>query len=327
MKTPIRRVALALAAVATAGAALTTTGAALAAYPDKTITIVVPFPPGGSVDPITRAIAAGMKDVLGAAIVVKNQPGAGGTLGTGAVARSAPDGYTLAVTAVGPLTTQPHMKQLPYDFDSFEYVCRTHVTPQVLAVGAESPFKTVKEFVAYAKANAGKVTMSSTGIGSLPHLATVEFGQTAGFDWVHVPTKGDAEAAQLVLSGEIHGWVAGVQTLVRLQPKLRALGILEDARNPALPDIATFKEQGYALESAGWGGLVAPKGTPAEAVAKLSDACAQAVKTPEFQKILQNLRVPQGYLPAGAFRAFVRSEYDRYGRLIRQVGADKDKLK
>jgi tripartite-type tricarboxylate transporter receptor subunit TctC len=296
---------------------------AASSYPDKPIQIVVPFPPGGSVDPIARAIQTGMQEKLGGTIVVINQPGAGGTLGTGRVARAPADGYLLAVTTVGPLTTQPHMASLTYGVDSFEYVCRTHVTPQVFAVPDQSPFRTLNDFIAFARANQGKATLSSTGVGSLPHLAAVEFGQVAAFKWAHVPTKGDAEAAQLALSGDITGWVAGVQTLKRMTPRLRALGLLEEQRIASLPDVPTFKEQGVALLSAGWGGLVAPKGTPAAIVSRLSDACAHAARTPAFEKILSSLGVPQGYLPADKFASFVRAEFERYGRLIRSTGAAK----
>lgn len=243
--------------------------AAPAQAQDRPIEIVVPFPPGGSVDPIARALQAGMKDTLGTAPVVVNQAGAGGTLGTARVARAPADGTVIGLTTVGPLTTQPHLAALSFGIDSFEYVCRTHVTPQVLAVPENSPFKTLAEFVDHARKNPGKVVLSSTGIGSLPHLASVEFAQVAGFEWLHVPSKGDADAARLALGGEITGWVAGVQTYVQLAPRLRALGLLEAARNPALPGVPTFTEQGFALVSAGWGGIVAPKGTPAETVAKL----------------------------------------------------------
>lgn len=291
------------------------------AAPDgRPIELVVPFPPGGSVDPVARVLQAGMKEPLGATLVVVNQAGAGGTLGTARVARSAPDGLLLGLTTVGPLTTQPHLATLSYGVDSFEYVCRTHVTPQVLAVADSSPFRTVKDLVDYARRNPGKVTLSSTGVGSLPHLAAVEFGQIAGFDWLHVPSKGDSDAARLALGGEITGWVAGVQTYVQAAPRLRALGILDAERNPALPDVPTFREQGYPLVSTGWGGLVAPKGTPAAMVARLSQACAQATRLPEFAALLQTLKVPQGYQDAATFSAFVRSEHERYGRLIRSLG-------
>lgn len=290
---------------------------------ERPIEIVVPFPPGGSVDPIARALQASMRESLGVPLVIVNQAGAGGTLGTARVARAPADGRLIGLTTVGPLTTQPHMATLAYGIDSFEYVCRTHVTPQVLAVPENSPFKTLGEFVDYARKNPGKVSLSSTGIGSLPHLAAVEFGQLAGFDWLHVPSKGDSDAARLALGGEITGWVAGVQTYVQLAPRLRALGLLEAVRIPTLPDVPTFTEQGFALISTGWGGIVVPKGTPADAVAKLSKACAQATKTAEFQQILANMRVPQGYLPADSFANFVRSEYQRYGRLIKSIGVTK----
>ena len=299
----------------------TDTFAQSVANDSKPIEIVVPFPPGGSVDPVARILQLGMKESMGAALVVVNQAGAGGTLGTARVARSAPDGLVLGLSTVGPLTTQPHLSSLNYGIDSFEFVCRTHVTPQVLAVAENSPFKTLKDLVEYAKNNPGKVTLSSTGLGSLPHLAAVEFGQMAGFDWLHIPSKGDSDAARLTLGGEITGWVAGVQTYVQAMPRLRALGLLDTERNPALPDVPTFKEQGYPLISNGWGGLIAPKGTPSTVVTRLSSACAQATRSPEYAALLQSLKVPQGYLDASGFAAFVRAEYDRYGRLIRSLGS------
>lgn len=298
--------------------------AALAEYPERPVTVIIPFPPGGSVDPIARALQQGMQAELGGSLVIMNQPGAGGTLGTGRVANAAPDGYTLGITTVGPLTTQPHMMaSLKYGVNDFEYVCRTHVTPQVLAVPANSPYKTLKDLVADARKNPEKMTFTSTGIGSLPHLAVVEFGQLAGFKWLHVPSKGDGEASTLVMQGEITGWVAGLQTFATLSPRLRALGILEPERSPALPDVPTFREQGFDILSMGWGGMIAPKGTPANVIAKLSAACEKAAKAPAFETVLKNLMIPQGYQPAAEFGRFVNSEYQRYGRLIESTGAKK----
>lgn len=325
MESTLRRAVVLLASLA-AGALPAAAWAQAAPFPSRpAIEVVVPFPPGGSVDPFARALQAGMKGPLGAAIVVVNQAGAGGTVGTARVARAPADGHLLGLTTVGPLTTQPHMAQLSYGVDSFEYVCRTHVTPQVLAVPANSPFRTLKEFVDFARRNPGKVVMSSTGIGSLPHLAAVEFGQLAGFEWLHVPSKGDSDAAQLALAGEITAWVAGMQTYAQLAPRLRALGLLEAERNPALPDVPTFTEQGFALLSAGWGGLIAPRGTPPEIVDKLARACADATRTDEFANVLQTLKVPQGYLGPKDFAAFVRAESERYARLIRSIGTDRVK--
>ncbi len=297
-------------------------GIAKAAYPSAPIELIIPFPPGGSVDPIARAIQAGMQSALSTSVIVLNQPGAGGTLGTAKVASATPNGYTLGITTVGPLATQPHMNSLTYGFDSFEYVCRTHVTPQVLVVPADSPYQTLADLVEDAKKHPEKITLASTGTGSVPHLATVEFGQLAGFDWMHVPTKGDSDALNLALGGEITGWVAGVQTFSRMADRLRALGILEEERSALLPDTPTFKEQGYPLVFAGWGGMVAPKGTPPDVVAKLSDACASATKTQKFEAVLESFMVPQGYLPADAFNTFAKAEYQRYERLIKTSGAN-----
>lgn len=311
-RTPLR-IFIALAALASE--------IAVAAYPSAPIELIVPFPPGGSVDPIARALQEGLQTALSTSVIVLNQPGAGGTLGTTKVAHSAPNGYTLGMPTVGPLATQPHMSTLPYGIDSFEYVCRTHVTPQVLAVPANSPYKTLAEFVDDARKHPEKIALASTGTGSVPHLAAVAFGQLAGFEWMHIPTKGDAEALQLSLGGEITGWIAGVQTFSRMSDRLRALGILEQERSTLLPDIPTFSEQGFPLISAGWGGLVASKGTPPDVIETLSKACEKATRTPKFESVLQNLMVPQGYLPADAFKTFAKSEYERYGELIRVSGA------
>jgi tripartite-type tricarboxylate transporter receptor subunit TctC len=298
-------------------------GAAWADYPERAVTTIVPFPPGGSVDPIARALQLGMQSALGGPLVIVNQPGAGGTLGTAKVAKSTADGYTLGITAVGPLTTQPHMNPaLGYGIGDFEYICRTHVTPQALVVPANSPYRTLKDLVDDARSNPQKVSLASTGTGSLPHLASVEFGQIAGFNWLHVPTKGDSEAATLVMSGEITGWVAGLQTISSLSSRLRVLGILEAERSAVMPTVATFREQGYDIISRGWGGLVAPKGTPAPVIAKLSAACEKAAKAPAFETVLRTLLIPQGYQPSGDFSSFVHSESERYRRLIESTGAN-----
>ena len=290
--------------------------AARAGYPDHPVTVVVPFPPGGSVDLVGRAMQPGFAAALGTGVVIVNQPGAGGTIGTARGAAARPDGYVLTLTTVGPLTTQPHFMKLAYGPDSFAPICRTHVTPQVLVVRADAPFHTLGEFVDYARGHRGAVSLASTGTGSVPHLATIEIGRAAGFEWLHVPNNGDGGALQLTLSGVITGWVAGVQTYAANAGSLRALGLLEAERLPDLPDVPTFREQGFDVVSMGWGGLLAPKGTPPEVLARLQDACAKAVNSPEMNRMLEHLQTPQGYLPAREFEAFVRAEYDRYGALI-----------
>ena len=294
---------------------------ALAEYPERLITIVVPFPPGGSVDPMARSLTEAIRQHLGESAVILNQPGAGGTIGTSKVATADNDGYTLGVTTVGPLTTQPHLRQdLAYDVNSFEYICRTHITPQVLVVPSTSPYQTLADLVADAKANPDKLSFSSTGHGSVPHLVMLEFGQAAGFAWQHIPTKGDSDALSLALSGSVTGWVSGVQTYSNMSTKLRALGLLESERSPIMPDIPTFKEQGYDLSFAGWGGLVAPKGTPPDVIEKLSNVCELATMSPAYEKLLETMHIPQGYLPAEEFKAFVLSEDERYSRFIKENG-------
>ena len=287
----------------------------------KAIEIVVPFPPGGSVNPVARLLQLGMKDHLDATIVVVNQPGAGGTIGTARVARATPDGSLLGLTTVGPLTTQPHLTTQSYGVDSFEYICRTHLTPQVLAVADNSPFKSVKDLAEFAKKNPGKVVLSSTGVGSLPHLAAVEFAQLAGFDWLHLPSKGDSEAAQLALSGEITGWVAGVQTYAPLTPRLRALGILDSERNPALPDVPTFIESGLAgFEVMSWAGIFAPAGTPAAVLGKFNAALNTVLAKPEVVSKLATAGIAATPIPLAQFTADIQRELAWYGPLLKKAG-------
>lgn len=290
--------------------------AAFAQYPDHAVTVIVPFIPGGSVDPAARAIETTMQAEFGAPFVIENNPGASGTIGTAKVARAAPDGYTIGITTVGPLTTQPHLMKLSYGVDDFTYICRTHVTPQVLVVPIDSPYKSLQALVDDARKHPDKVSFASSGVGSLPHLASVEFGNVAGFKWLHVPTKGDGESIALALSGSITGWVAGVQSVSRLSTRLRALGILEAERISTMPDVPTFREQGFNVVSSAWGGMIAPKGIPKDVIDKLSKGCEKGVKSPAFEAMLKSLMIPQGYLPASEFAPFVKKEFVRYGRLI-----------
>jgi tripartite-type tricarboxylate transporter receptor subunit TctC len=170
-----------------------------AEYPDRPVTLIVPYPPGGSVDLIGRAMHPRFAAALGAGVVIVNQPGAGGTIGTAKGAAAKPDGYTLTLTTVGPLATQPHLLRLSYGPESFDYVCRTHVTPQVLVVRANAPFRTLRDLVEHGRRDRGAISLSSTGTGSVPHLATIDIGRTAGFEWLHVPHNGDGGALQLWL--------------------------------------------------------------------------------------------------------------------------------
>ena len=290
---------------------------AKAGFPDHPVTLIVPFPPGGSVDLIGRALLPGFATALGTAAVIVNQPGAGGTIGTAKGAAARPDGHTLTLTTVGPLATQPHVLSLGYGPGSFDPVCRTHVTPQVLVVRHDAPFRDLRQFLDHARSHRGEVTLASPGTGSVPHLATIAIGQAGGFPWLHVPHTGDGGALQLTLSNAITGWVAGVQTYAANAGSLHALGVLEAERLAELPDLPTLREQGIDVVSMGWGGLLAPKGTPPAVLARLQQACAAAVDSPAMARMLAQLQTPSGYLAAAEFAAFIGAEYDRYGRLLR----------
>ena len=298
-------------------AALCIGAGARAAFPEGPVTIIIPYPPGGSVDLVGRAMQQGFAAALGANVVLVNQPGAGGTIGTARVAQARPDGQTLALTTVGPLATQPHFSRLSYGPESLAPICRTHVTPQVLVVKADSPFTSFGALVEHARRHPGSITFSSTGIGSVPHLAATEIGRLAGFEWLHVPHNGDGAALQLTLAGTVSGWVAGTQTYATSGGSLRALGLLEAERLADLPGVPTLREQGFDVVSMGWGGLLAPRGTPEAVLARLEAACAQAVNSPQMLTMLRQMQTPQGFLPAAGFASFIQAEYEHYRDLVR----------
>ena len=294
---------------------------AAAQFPDKPVRLVVPFAPGGGTDLIARTLGQGMAKELGQPVVVENKPGAGTILGSEMVAKSAPDGYTVLVATFAHAVNPSMQATLPYSTETaFAPVILIGRSPNVLVVRADSPYRSVKDVIAAAKASPGKLTYASFGNGTSAHLAGELFTNLAKLSMVHVPYKGSGPAMTDVLGGQvdmIFGTAAGVAAFVS-QGKLRALGVTSPEPSPALKGVPTIAESvpGYQVES--WYALYVPAGTPPDRVARLNAAAKAAATAEEFRKRVE----PEGLtLAAGApaeLEAYVRAEQARWRQVVRE---------
>jgi len=321
MRISLRAAALALCLGAFAGSAFAQAGAA---WPNKPVRIVVPFAPGGTTDILARALAPELGKAFGQSFIVENKPGAGGNTGADLVAKSPPDGYTLLMASGSILTANPFMyKSLPFDATR-DFVPITNVAsgPQVVAVGASSPFKDLREFIAYAKAHPKEVTFGSAGVGTQTHLATENFAYTANIDMVHVPYKGETYAMTDLMGGQIQMVTPNLGAAINLikEGKLRALAVTSRERMPQLPDVPAAAESLPGFENAGWFGLLAPAGTPKEIVDKVQRDSDKVLHSEDFRaKLAQQGMVPVGNTPA-EFAAAIRDESARWAKVIKERG-------
>jgi tripartite-type tricarboxylate transporter receptor subunit TctC len=297
-------------------------------WPDKPIRFVMAAPPGSSIDVLGRTIADKLKDRLGQPVVVENKPAAGGTVATAEVARAAPDGYTMLLAFNGPLAFGPLLQKLPYDPQKdLATVIVTTSQPNVLAVNAQLPVKSVAELVAYAKANPGKLAYASVGNGSSSHLTMELLKSVAGFDALHVPFNGSPPAVTATIQGETQMMFAVMQPL---QPqiqagKLRAIAVTTATRFPLLPDLPTIAEAGYpGFEALAWNGVLVPAGTPKPVIARLNAEINAILKQPD---VVQKMNA-QGFKLIGGtpedFAALIRGEGERWGPVIRQANIKVD---
>ncbi|MBN9265625.1 MAG: tripartite tricarboxylate transporter substrate binding protein [Hyphomicrobium sp.] len=297
---------------------IATAAPAQAAYPERPVTVIVAWTAGGATDLLTRGIQDAFQKALGGQVVVKNVPGAAGTLGTAEAARSAPDGYTILVSPIGPITLQPHRMKLDYSYDSFETVCKLVDSPVVLMAAPNSKYKNVAEVVAAAKAAPGKVPYGSTGPGTIPHASMIAFAKAAGIDIKHVPYKGSADVVQGLLTNTVDLFTD--QPNLVPQYNLTALGIFASNRIPTYKDIPTLKEAGYDLQFSIWNSMFAPKGTPEPIMAKLEAACRTALAD---QGVIENLgrqRQPIDFLDRKGASAFIAAEFKKNGELLSEAG-------
>ncbi len=289
-----------------------------AAYPERPITVVVPFPAGGGADIIARGIQLTLQEAIGGQIVVKNTPGAGGTLGAGEVARATPDGYTLLLSPLGPIVIQPHRIKLPYKVSDLDPVCKLTDSPVALMAAPESKYKTVADVVAAAKAAPGKITYGSAGPGSIPHLAPFAFGRAASVDIKHIPYKGAADAIQGLLTNTIELFT-DVPNLIAPY-NLTPLAVFDTKRLPAYPNVPTMKEAGYDLQFSIWMAIYAPKGTPNAILSKLEGGCRQTLADSKVKDILDKQAQPIDFRDRKGLAAFVASEFEKAGDLVEKAG-------
>lgn len=292
-------------------------------FPTKPVTMIVPFPPGGSVDAVARQVAAGLSKYLGQSVVVENKVGAGGTIGSGIAAHAAPDGYTILLGTTSALAVSPNTyKSVPYDsLKSFVPIIEVTRGPFVLSVKNSLPVNNVRELVDLAKKNPGKLNSGSAGQGSVHHLALEMFKQAAGVDIVHVPYKGGAPAWTAVIAGQIDMLFDSMPGPYMFRGQAKPLAVAGPSRLPGLPDVPTFAEQGFpGVETVFFWAMLAPAGTPSDVVAKLNSALGQTLRDPavraEFGK--QSMETSPG-TPEEIAR-FMALEIPRWREVVLKAG-------
>ncbi len=294
-------------------------------YPAKPVTWIVPFPPGGGTDISARTVATKLTDKWKQSVVIENRSGAAGILGADAVAKARPDGYTLLIVNVGITSINPALyAKLPYNPDTaFTPVSLICELPFVLMASPSFPPNSVKELVAYAKANPEKVTFASSGQGGSPHLTAEIFQLATGTKMTHVPYKGGGQAMPDLMAGHVDLLFASVlESSGHIKSgKLKGLAVTHAKRSPALPDVPTLAEAGVKdAESGSWIALLAPAATPAAIVARVGADLKEAVEAPEVkEKLIAQGAVPQASTPA-ELQALINADLARYGRIIRAKG-------
>jgi len=291
-------------------------------FPDRPITLVVPNPPGGLVDTSARLLSEPLTRVIGQPVVIDNKPGASGNIAYQYVANAKPDGYTLLISYSGYHVGNPSLfDKLPWDpIKDFSPIALLTVSTNVIAVHPSVPVSNLKEFIAYAKANPGKLNYASQGNGSVSHIGTEIFKQTTGVDMVHVPYKGSGPAIQDVLAGQVQVFISTPPSLMQhiQSGKLKGLAVTGKNRHPGMPNVPTTAEAGlpsFQLES--WVALYAPAGTPAPVVAKLTDSVKQSLAMPEIKERADTAGVELRYLSPGQTDALVKKELPLWNKAIK----------
>jgi tripartite-type tricarboxylate transporter receptor subunit TctC len=298
---------------------------AQADYPNKTITLVVPFPPGGVTDIAGREVARNLTKYLNQPVVVENKVGAGGNIGTQYVARSKPDGYTLGLLTVSAMSIAPHVtKNLGFNpSKDFTPITNVITTDGAIVANAGTPYNTVQELIAFAKANPDKVNYASVGNGSIPHLTAEMFSQRAGIKMTHVPYKGAGPAMQDLLANQIPiSFETSLATALNnvASGRLKILALTGPQRSPAVPNVPTVAESGYPNFSAqGWFGLFGPANLPPNVVAALNKATTDALRDPEVIARFEKLGVRPDPQTPSDFTKFLAAESTKWGNVAKSI--------
>lgn len=298
-------------------------------YPNKPIRLIVAFPAGGSTDIVGRIVAQKLSERLGQAIVVENRGGAGGTIGTDAAAKAAPDGYTLTLGTTSTMAVAPGAySKLGYDsVKSFSPISLVAVTPYLLVVNPELPAKSLAELVTLAKSQPGKLNFASAGNGSTTQLAMEMLNDVTGMKMTHVPYKGNADADLAILSNQVQVLFGSMPALLQhaKQNKLRALAVGTTKRSPALPDVPTVAELGYpGFEAALWLGVLAPAGTPKPIIDRLNKELVAIAATPDFKAAMDKNGADATSNSPEQFASLIQNEVSKYGAITKKLGIKLD---
>jgi tripartite-type tricarboxylate transporter receptor subunit TctC len=304
--------------------------AVLAAWPERALRLIVPFAPGGNADIVARLVGERMAESLGQPVVVENRAGAGGSLGAGEVARAAPDGYTLLTGSNGPLTVNPFVQaKLPYDpLKDFVAIGLTSFVPHAIIVNAAVPAKTLQELIALSKQQ--QVGVGTAGVGSATHLTLERFNAQTGAKLVHVPYRGGGALLPDLVAGTIQGAMTEFSSALphHRGGKARFVAVAAEKRSPLAPDVPTMEESGVkGFTAASYIGILAPAGTPPDAMSKLQAALAKALAAPKLLDRMNELGVqvaPPELMTSAGFGAFIRQEYERSREAAQIAGLKKE---
>ncbi len=292
-------------------------------WPSKPITLIVPFPAGGTTDVLARALGDKLSQSLGQAVIVESKPGAGATLGADYVAKSKPDGYTLLVGAVHHTIATSVYKKLPYDFQKdFAPITEIALVPNVLVINASTPAKNVSELVAMLKAQPGKYNYGSNGNGTAQHLIGTQFQNLTGTELVHIPYKGSGPLATDLLGGQVTMSFDTVTPVLQhiKASKLRALAVTTAKRSSALPDVPTLEEAGLkGFDIGTWFGVLAPVATPKDVVARLNAEMVKVIKSPDFRKRMDEIGAEPIGNSSEQMAAQIKAETDKFARLVKDA--------
>src|SRR5512136_241657 len=289
-------------------------------FPAKEAQIIIPWAAGGATDLIFRALAATTGKYLGQAVVVVNRPGGAGAVGYTECMKAPPDGYTL-VSAITPLTILPHQVATAFTYKSFEPVINVVRDPGMFLIRSDAPWKSLREFLDYAKKNPDMITVGNSGAGGGVHLIALAFEKAAGVKFNHIPFAGGGPSVTALLGGHVNAvTVSPPEGIEHVKAgKLRIIALFAEKRFGLFPDVPTVKEQGVDFVMGQWRGLAAPKGTPPDVIKKLHDAFKQGMDDPVFKKNAKDMVVNLSYLGPEAFGKLMASDDEYYGKLVKEI--------